>query len=106
RMNTYDRQSISPAFLPGSIGTGLGDNRSVQAGTLLSPDYQSVTVGSTVYSPLLGAFSLNTSASVMQAKKPGVSYTFSWARNIGSLGLSFSTAQYLLRSFYSFSEAQ
>ncbi|MFP3439121.1 fimbria/pilus outer membrane usher protein [Pantoea sp. SIMBA_133] len=106
RMNTYDRQSISPAFIQGSIGTGLGDNRSVQAGTLLSPDYQSVTVGSTVYSPLLGAFSLNTSASVMQAKKPGVSYTFSWARNIGSLGLSFSTAQYLLRSFYSFSEAQ
>ncbi|WP_349887401.1 fimbria/pilus outer membrane usher protein [Pantoea ananatis] len=106
KMETYIRQAISPAFIQGSVSAGVGDNRSVQAGTLLSPNYQSVTIGSSVYSPLLGAFSLNTSASVMQAKKPGISYKFNWARNIGSLGISFSTAQYLLRSFYSYSEAQ
>lgn len=106
RMTTETRQTIAPEFIQGSFARGFAGNTSLQAGALLSPAYQSVTIGSSAYSPLMGAFSLNTSASVMQTRQPGVSYQLSWARNIGTLGVSFSAARYLLRSFYSFSEAQ
>ncbi|MEQ4958830.1 fimbria/pilus outer membrane usher protein [Enterobacter hormaechei] len=110
------RGYLPPEFVQGNLSFGLGANTSLLAGTLLSGNYQTVSAGGGVYSPLLGVFSLTGAMSSVKLSRPafsgdagrqyGVSGQFSWSRNIGEVAVGFAATRYASRNFRTFSDVQ
>ena len=100
----------SPIFSQGTIMYGLQNSTTVYGGLLMSPEYQSSTMGVGIGFLSLGAVSFDTSVSKVHlldsGSEVGTSHRFQYSKSLSESGTLFTLASYRYSSdgYYSFYE--
>lgn len=100
-------------FVQGVVSYGAWANTTLTGGSLISADYQSLSLGSGFYAGAWGAFSYTLRASRAdlsafpesgEGVKTGISHALSWSRSFGDTAAGISWIHSQTRDFYNFND--
>ncbi|MGV3345637.1 fimbria/pilus outer membrane usher protein [Enterobacteriaceae bacterium LUAb1] len=99
-------------FVQTDIAYGVRANTTLNGSTLISKDYQALSVGTAIYADAWGSvsYTLQTSRADLSAISPqegtknGVSHEVSWSRSFGDTSVSLNVSHSQTPNFYSYTE--